>query len=124
MPDSPETIGFIRNSFRSVWTLELLLLLRSESRSWNFVELVDRLRASELVVRQGIASLMAGGLVLAETEESVRYAPASPDLDRLADKAAEAYARKPDAIRRLIVLSSTDKLAAFADAFRLRGDKE
>jgi hypothetical protein len=51
-----------------------------------------------------------------------RYAPASPDIERLAEGTERLYAKKPDAVRRLIVAAATDGLAAFADAFRLRRD--
>ncbi|HWH22375.1 MAG TPA: hypothetical protein VNT25_03660 [Allosphingosinicella sp.] len=123
MPESAETEAFIRNSFRSVWTLELLLLLKSESeRFWSQSELVERLRGSDLVVRQGIEALVAGGLILVEEGGSARYAPVSPDMRRLVDNAERIYAKKPDAVRRLIVLSANDQLAAFAEAFRLRKD--
>lgn len=123
MPESPETIGFIRNSFRSVWSLELLLLLKSTpERAWGAGELVERLRGSDSVVRQGIETLVAGGLVVLEDEGAARYAPASAELERLVKNCEELYAKRPDAVRRLIVSSSNEQLAAFADAFRLRRD--
>lgn len=123
MPDNAETHGFIRDSFRSVWSLELLLLLKSDSeRSWPHEELVERLRGSDLVVQQSVASLVAGGLVFTEEEGAARYAPASKDIERLVAETEQLYSRKPDAVRRLIVSSSHDQLTAFADAFRLRKD--
>jgi len=123
MPDNAETHAFIRDSFRSVWSLELLLLLESDpQRAWPHAELVERLRGSDLVVQQSVASLVAGGLVLAEADGAVRYAPASADLERLVIAAGDLYAKKPDAVRRLIVSASHGQLAAFADAFRLRKD--
>jgi hypothetical protein len=123
MPDNSETHDFIRNSFRSVWSLELLLLLKSDpDRVWSHEELVDRLRGSDLVVEQSVASLVAGGLVLSEEDGGARYAPASKQAERLIHAAEQLYGRKPDAVRRLIVASSHDQLTAFADAFRLRRD--
>ena len=50
------------------------------------------------------------------------FSPASADLDRQAHAAAELYARSPDAVRRMIVLSANAGINAFADAFRLRKD--
>ncbi len=123
MLENAEIVGFIRDSFRSVWSLELLLLLKSQpDRSWSQAQLVEQLRSSDLVVQQSVDSLIAGGLSLPEGDGQVRYAPASKDLARLADAAERLYQRKPDAVRRLIVSSSLDQLAAFADAFRLRKD--
>lgn len=122
MPDTPDLLSFIRDTYRSVWSMELMLLLKSEPRrAWRRDELVDRLRASEAVVVQGVESLVIGGLVVVEDNGDYRFAPASDDLERLSGAAEDLYAKKPDAVRRLIV-SANDQLSAFADAFRLRRD--
>lgn len=122
MADHAQTLSFIRSSFRSVWMLELLCALRgAPGREFGSAELVDRLRASDLVVRQSIEALLAAGLVVVE-DDRVRYAPATPDLDRLAGDAQALYARRPDMVRRTIVMSGADQLSAFSDAFRLRRD--
>jgi hypothetical protein len=123
MPDKPETDTFIRSTFRSVWSLELLLLLRSESdRRWAQEDLVVRMRGSDSVVRNGLAALIAAGLVVREDDGSVSYAPASPDLEAMVDRVQDLYARRPDAVRRVIVMGTHDQLNAFADSFRLRRD--
>jgi hypothetical protein len=112
---------FIETNFRSVWTLELLLLLKRERRHWTNAEMVAALRASELVVDQALQALMAGGLAIAD-EEGGSYAPATSELEQLADAAESFYLTKPDAVRRLIVASGSRGITAFADAFRLRKD--
>ena len=123
MPSSQEVASFIRASFRSVWALELLCLLRqNRERSLTHAEMVAGLRGSDLVVSQGVESLGAAGLVLAEAEGAARYAPASADLDALAGEAEALYARSPDAVRRMIVAAANPSITAFADAFRLRKD--
>jgi hypothetical protein len=123
MPADQELASFIRSSFRSVWAIELMLhLKRNSSRDWSKDELVDALRASDLVVANGLQSLVAGGLAILQQDERARYAPASPDIERLADAIEELYAKKPDAVRRLIVAAASDGLTAFSDAFRLRRD--
>jgi hypothetical protein len=122
-PDDEQIAGFIQSSFRSVWTLELLLhLARSEDRGWTAQELVDVLRASDLIVSHGLEALLAAGLIVVDEAAGARYRPASADLAALADGAARLYAQRPDAVRRLIVGAGADGLAAFADAFRLRRD--
>ncbi len=112
---------FIGSSFRSVWALEVLCHLRKAPED-EFLpdELVAALRASDAVVRQSIAELTAVGLVVVGGGEKVKYAPAGPDLDRLAAAAEARYATAPDAVRRIIVRSANQGLAAFADAFRLK----
>jgi hypothetical protein len=115
--------GFIRSSFRSVWALELLLLLKRSPRAWPREEIVASLRASDLVVAQSLDSLTAGGLVSVAGDGSATYSPAAGDLRSLVEEAEAYYARSPDAVRRLIVgAASGGSIAAFADAFRLRKD--
>ncbi len=123
MPSEQELASFIRSSFRSVWAIELMLhLKRNASRDWSQAELVEALRASDLVVASGLQSLLAAGLTIAEENGEARYAPASPDIEGLADATERLYAKKPDAVRRLIVAAASDGITAFADAFRLRRD--
>jgi hypothetical protein len=123
MPASHELADFIRHQFRSVWSLELLLFLkRSPDRSWSEEELVESLRASHAVVSMSLDILLAGGLIVRDDDGLASYAPASSDLRRLADETESQYARKPDAVRRLIVSSADSGLSAFADSFRLRRD--
>jgi hypothetical protein len=126
-PDSPpgkeEVAAFIRASFRSVWDLELLChLRRTPSANQHPAALVAGLRASELVVANSLSSLLAAGLIVAEPDSSVRYAPASAALDGLVEHAEALYRRSPDAVRRMIVTAANTGIAAFADAFRLRKD--
>ena len=118
-----ELASFIRSSFRSVWAIELMLhLKRNSGGAWQRGELVEALRASDLVVANALQALVAAGLCIALEDGAARYAPASPDIERLADATEELYARKPDAVRRVVVAAAGDGLAAFADAFRLRRD--
>ena len=119
----PDPQNFIRSSFRSVWAIELMLHLKQHSeRAWSTVELVDTLRSSELVVESGLSSLLAAGLVLQEADGRSRYAPASPEIEILATATELLYAKKPDAVRRMIVVSGNHGVHAFADAFLLRKD--
>ena len=123
MPASPELSGFIRDHFKSVWSLELLLLLmRDPTLSWKREQLVAALRASDSVVATSMESLIAGGLIIRDKAEMTQYSPASADLDRLARETDALYASKPDAVRRLIVSNAGLGLTAFADAFKLKRD--
>jgi hypothetical protein len=122
MASRDELSRFIRSSFRSVWSLELLLLLKRDSRRWTHAEVVSALRGSDLVVSQSVEWLSAAGLVIEEDNGAVAYGPVSDDLAALVDATEALYGRRPDAVRRMIVAASTGGLAAFADAFRLRKD--
>ena len=123
MPEDHEVESFIRSTFRSVWALELLILLKANrERTLSHEEMVERLRGSDLVVEQSVDSLAAAGLVLPEADSAARYSPASAELDTLMEVTEQFYSRSPDAVRRLIIAAATPGLAAFADAFRLRKD--
>lgn len=116
-----EILRFIASSFRSVWALELLLVLKSEQRSWSHEELVATMRASELVVTRALAALEAAGLVSNDGDKA-QYMPISEDVGALVSDAEALYSKKPDAVRRAIVSASAGDATAFADAFRLRKD--
>lgn len=116
-----EILRFIASSFRSVWALELLLVLKSEQRCWSSDELVSTMRASDLVVTKGLDALEAAGLV-SNNENQALFMPVSSDVATLVDDAEELYAKRPDAVRRAIVSASAGDAAAFADAFKLRRD--
>jgi biotin operon repressor len=122
MSADPDLGTFIRDQFRSVWALELLLFLKSNPAAWSGEQLVTTLRASEAIVANSLAMLLAGGLIVRGDDGRASYAPASAHLEQLITETEALYARKPDAVRRLIVSSSTGGLSAFADAFRLRRD--
>lgn len=100
----------------------LFLLLRDPSRRWSSPELVDALRASELVVSQAVESLHAAGLVVCESDDRVRYGLASDERHQLVLATQALYLKSPDAVMRLIMRSRSDNLVAFADAFRFRKD--
>ncbi|MGH6968882.1 MAG: hypothetical protein ACREEL_01370 [Stellaceae bacterium] len=115
---------FLRNSIRSVWDLELLLLLRKEpSRTWSTTELVRQLRASGLVVSDALLALQRDDLVVPEPAEHFRYRPATAELAKVVDELAEAYASQPASIMNVIWSTPRSNIEIFADAFRLRKDK-
>lgn len=116
-----EILRFIASSFRSVWALEVLLVLSSDRRLWSREELVATMRASDLVVARALDALESAGLVSVEGE-TAQYMPVSEDVGRLVEGSTAFYARRPDAVRRAIVSASSGEAAAFANAFRLRKD--
>ena len=116
-----EILRFIASSFRSVWALELLLVLKSEERGWSHDQLVTTMRASELVVTRALDALEAAGLV-SNDGPNVRYTPVSEEVAERVSEAEALYSKKPDAVRRAIISASAGDAAAFANAFRLRKD--
>lgn len=113
---------FITGAVRSVWAVELLLLLRRQpDRRWRADELVRELRASTTVVTEAVAGFEAAGLVRQE-DGCILYEPASPWLAERSDRLEQLYRKRPVAVVNAIV-SPGRRLQGFADAFRLK-DKD
>lgn len=119
MVTEPRLLEFIRRNIRSVWALELLLLLRrAPPRAWSTGELIAELRASEGVVNTVLASFEQG-LICHEAGGRVRLGEGIGCVDELCDVLAEAYRERPFSVIGAIS-SQDDQLASFADAFRLK----
>ena len=114
-----EILRFIASSFRSVWALELLLVLKSERRPWSHEDLDATMRASALVVTKALDALEAAGLVTIDGGRA-QYAPVNEEVAARVEQAEALYAKRPDSVRRAIVSAASADAAAFADAFRLR----
>jgi hypothetical protein len=122
LPDSAELASFVREQLRSVWAVELLLMLRREpSRAWTAPQLVAELRASANLVEDNLAAFERSGLAVNDGAGSWRYSPANPVLDQLAARLDAAYRERPVAIINLI--ARPDPVQGLADAFKWRGDK-
>jgi hypothetical protein len=115
--------AFIRDAIRSVWALELLLIMKREpERLWTPEDLVRELRASGPLVADNLAIFESIGLVLPQ-DSAYRYAPASPVLADLCDRLESLYRQKPVSVINAIAGSARDRLQTLADAFKLRGDQ-
>jgi len=122
LPDSAELASFVREHLRSVWAVELLLVLRrDQDRAWPPEALVAELRASTNLVQDNLAAFERSGLAVRDEDARWRYAPASPVLDALAGRLEAAYRERPVAIINLI--ARPDPVQGLADAFKWRGDK-
>lgn len=116
-----EVLAFVRNAIGSVWTIELLVLLRHDpDRTWQARSLITDLRASPRVVGDSLSALEAAGLVSADEAGLYRYHPVSPMIDETARELVDLYARKPMTVVNTILSSPTNKIQTFADAFRFR----
>jgi hypothetical protein len=121
--DDRELTEFLREHVRSVWGVELLLLLmRDADRRWSSPDLVRELRASATLVADNLDRFERAGLVLREETELWRYAPASRVFDDLARRLEQAYRERPVSIVNLIA-KPPDPIQGLADAFKFRGEK-
>jgi hypothetical protein len=117
-----ELHGFVREHVRSVWALELLLLLKGDpDRCWPAVDLVRELRASQTLVSDNLGRFQRSGIVVLDDKDCHRYAPASPVLDALCGALERAYRERPVSIINMIA-APPDPLQGLADAFKFRGD--
>lgn len=118
-------VRFLLGSIRSVWELELLLLLRAQkARSWTTDELVRDLRASVLIVTDALGNLQKTGLVNKAANEQYQYWPVTPDLDQLVSEVAIAYASAPAAVIEAILSAPSSSVRIFADAFKIKRDRD
>ena len=123
MADDPELAAFVREHVRSVWAVELLLLLkRDPERTWPAADLVRELRASPSLVNDNMQRFERSGLARRDEGEGWRYVPAAPLLGELADRLEAAYRERPVSIINLIA-APPDPIQGLADAFKFRGDK-
>ncbi|RAK56944.1 hypothetical protein [Phenylobacterium deserti] len=111
----------MREHIRSVWALELLLLLRRDpDRCWAPADLVRELRASQMLVSDNLQRLEAAGVVIPDDDGCFRYAPANPVLDDLCTRLEAAYRERPVAVVNMIAKPTS--VQSLADAFKFRGD--
>ncbi len=120
MTQEDDVLNFIGSSIKSVWALELLLLLRRDSaRGWGSDDLVRELRGSETIISEAVNQLESAGLVALE-DGFYTYRPASNDIDRMVGHVDDLYKEKPIAVMKAIMSAPNDKLRVFSDAFKLK----
>lgn len=114
---------FLRDVVRSVWALELMLLMtREPGRAWSAPELTAEMRASLPLVSAILDQYSRAGLVAREDGDGWRWAPRTERLAALAAAVARAQATTPLAVIKAISAEPKGPLRAFADAFRFKGD--
>lgn len=115
--------GFIRSTIKSVWALELLLLIsRERKRSWTPEDLNRELRGSLALVTEIIAKFRGAGLIADGGDGTYRYEPQSVELDKLVRELEAAYAARPLAVVRAIVAAPNEKIQTLADAIKVKKD--
>jgi hypothetical protein len=120
---SEELQAFIRTHLRSVWELELLLLVsRDPVRSWSAEELNRELRSSLGLISQILSKLEHAGLVTATDDQKYRYQPRSAEIEQVVRQLEEAYAARPLTIVRAILAGPNEKIQTLADAFKVKKD--
>ena len=119
---SPELAAFVREHVRSVWALELLVILsRDPARLWRQAELVAELRGSAGLVADNLSHFQRAGIALEQEPDQWRFAPASPMLASLVRLLIQTYRERPVAVVNMIARPN-DRIQGLADAFKWKDE--
>jgi predicted ArsR family transcriptional regulator len=122
LPD--DVSRFIDAHISSVEQLEGLLILKNEpDASRSAGDIAKRLYTSEDSVRDRLDDLHSQGLV-GRDRDGYSFAPRNQKLRDDIEKLAEFYAKRKVAVINQIFAGPSDDVQSFADAFRLRKDKD
>lgn len=117
---SDDALIFLQHSIKTVWTLEILLILRRDpGQAWNSDELIRESRSSTLILQEALANLQKAGLIETDEDQRIRYHSATPALERLVAEIVSAQARRPAAVTKALLSVSSDKVQNFVGAFRV-----
>ena len=118
---SQELKTFLKEHIHSVFSLEVLLLLRREqSRSFTASEIANELGIENDVTPQ-LLELTSARLISTANGDGpkYRYAPVDKELESQVDHLAVAYAKQRVPILSLILAEHADRIRGFVEAYRL-----
>lgn len=121
----PEVRQFLETSIDSIEQLQVLLLLYlSPERTWTTSEITLELRSTETSIEKRMNDLY-DRKVLTKTSEigKHKFNPISSDMKKVIEAVAYQNQLRPYQVIDAIYSSSTKSIQAFADAFKVRGDK-
>jgi hypothetical protein len=121
----PRVQRFIATHIDSIEKLEVLLLLRAHTeREWTARDVSLELRIAETSAAARLTDLASRRLVAQVGTGAYRFAPASADdAQDVADLQA-TYSTRRVSVISFIFSKPLDKVRGFADAFRLKRDKD
>ena len=120
-------ITFLAEEIDSVLELEVLLLLReSAPQQLCAQDLANTLKIDATWAKQQMEKFTTRGILTPApgAESCFTYAPSKPERDEVIKLVADAYATHRVRVVSLIFSKPTSNLKSFADAFRIRKDKE
>ena len=120
-----EVRQFIKDYIRSLFQLEVLLLLqRHRDRDWSPEDIDRELKIGRELANTQLADLHSIGLLtMIDNPFCYRYRPATDELDAAVSKLDAAYKERRVSVTSLIYSTPVDEVRIFAEAFRLRKDK-
>jgi hypothetical protein len=121
----PNVRAFLNDHVESVVQVEVLLLLYAEpARDFSPADVVSALRIEGAWAEAQLSNLCARGMLAAGGAGSYRWAPRTAEIDAAVAGLARAYADRRVTVIGLIYAKPSDPLRSFADAFRIRKDKD
>ena len=124
---SEEVTRFLNDYIDSVLELEILLLLHADpARNWTAAELAKILKIDSKWAAEQLTRFTVKGIAVAKDQpaSSYAFAPKSAELEQAILAVANAYSTHRVSIIALIFAKPTTHLRSFADAFRIRKEKE
>jgi hypothetical protein len=125
---SPAIREFIAQHIDSVLQLEVLLLLFGQrERAFTAADVSGELRIDATWVGGQLSRMCAMGILACISQANVtnfQYQPAKREIDDAVTGLADAYSQRRVSVVSLIFNKPTDALRNFADAFRIRKDRE
>ena len=124
---SRDVEAFIASHVESVAQLEILLLLRNDrSRTYSPHEVGEALRIDPKWAATELKRLCDHGLFVTagDADEAYSYAPTSDKLANDVDALAKAFSTHRVSVITAIFATPSDSVGSFADAFKLRRDKD
>lgn len=114
-----DLIAFIATWIGSIWTLELLLLLKQEPRRpWDPKSMILELRSSRGVVEDSLQRLQTAGFLAQDGSGHYRFHAASSQLDEIASGIDALYRAKPTSVIKAITEAQKDRPQALTSAFK------
>jgi len=117
----PPHIGaFLRDAVRSIWGLEVLLLLHTTSpKAWSVSELTIEIRGSEPLVEEVLKTLRRAHVVQKDAAGRHAVILTDPNLAALMSELSRLHSHYPVSIVKEILRSPNQKLQVFVDAFKI-----
>jgi hypothetical protein len=114
---------FIRANVRTIWALEMLLLLcRNQGRPWTPDELNRELRGSIGLVHDILGKFEQAGLVKREADDLYRWAPSTAESQKAGEELVSTYLSHPFSVIKAITEGQTERIQTLADAFKIKKD--
>jgi len=117
-----DVTSFIHSYVKSIWALQLLLILhRRRERPWTVSELNRELRGSLQLVSDILQEFERAHFVERFETEFYRWR-ATPEVDELVARLETAHQVHPLSVVNAIYAPAQEPIRTLADAFRLKKD--